>query len=167
MEQNFKERLHHIKCFAFDVDGVLTNGQVFVTADGDLLRSMNIKDGYALELAIKKGYRVIIISGAKQIGVAERLKRLGVVNIFEEVRNKLKILTDFLEKSNLSLNQTVFMGDDMPDIATMQSCGIAACPIDAVHDVKSICAYVSPAKGGEGAARDIIEQVLRLHGNWQ
>jgi 3-deoxy-D-manno-octulosonate 8-phosphate phosphatase (KDO 8-P phosphatase) len=167
MEQNFKERLHHIKCFAFDVDGVLTNGQVFITAEGDLLRSMNIKDGYALELAIKKGYQVIIISGAKQTGVVERLKRLGVVNVFAEVKDKLKVLTDFLKQNNLLLNQTVFMGDDMPDIVTMQSCGVAACPIDAVHDVKGICSYVSPAKGGEGAARDIIEQVLRLHGNWQ
>lgn len=167
MQENFKQKLKYIKCFAFDIDGVLTNGQLLVTEEGDLLRSMNIKDGYALKLAVEKSYEVIIISGAKHKGAIARLKNLGVENIYSESKNKLQTLNHFLVEKKLTHDAVMFMGDDMPDLEVMKSCGIAACPADAVHDVKSISIYVSPHKGGEGAARDVIEQVLRLHAKWE
>lgn len=167
MQQNFKQKLSNIKCFAFDIDGVLTNGQLLVTEEGELLRSMNIKDGYALKLAIEKGYEVIIISGAKQKGAVERLRRLGIENIFAESKNKLQTLNHFLVEKKLTHDTVLFMGDDMPDIEVMKSCGIATCPADAVLDVKNISIYISPEKGGEGAARDVIEQVLRLQTKWE
>ncbi|MBK7855007.1 MAG: HAD-IIIA family hydrolase [Bacteroidetes bacterium] len=167
MQENFKQKLNNIKCFAFDIDGVLTNGQLLVTEEGNLLRTMNIKDGYALKLAMQKGYEVVIISGAKQKGAIERLRRLGIENIFSESKNKQQTLNHFLVEKKLTHDAVLFMGDDMPDLEVMKNCGIAACPSDAVHDIKSISIYVSPHKGGEGAARDVIEQVLRLHAKWE
>jgi 3-deoxy-D-manno-octulosonate 8-phosphate phosphatase (KDO 8-P phosphatase) len=167
MQQNFKQKLNNIKCFAFDIDGVLTNGQLLITEQGELLRSMNIKDGYALKLAIEKGYEIVIISGAKQKGAIERLRRLGIENFFSESKNKLQTLNHFLVEKKLTHDTVLFMGDDMPDMEVMKSCGIAACPQDAVSDIKNICIYVSECKGGQGAVRDVIEQVLRLHSKWE
>ncbi len=167
MQQNFKQKLNNIKCFAFDIDGVLTNGQLLITEQGELLRSMNIKDGYALKLAIEKGYEIVIISGAKQKGAIESLRRLGIENFFSESKNKLQTLNHFLVEKKLTHDTVLFMGDDMPDMEVMKSCGIAACPQDAVSDIKNICIYVSECKGGQGAVRDVIEQVLRLHSKWE
>lgn len=167
MQQNYKQKLNNIKCFAFDIDGVLTNGQLLITEQGELLRSMNIKDGYALKLAIEKGYEIVIISGAKQKGAIERLRRLGIENFFSESKNKLQTLNHFLVEKKLTHDTVLFMGDDMPDMEVMKSCGIAACPQDAVSDIKNICIYVSECKGGQGAVRDVIEQVLRLHSKWE
>lgn len=167
MEENFKQKLRDIKCFALDIDGVLTNGQLLVTDEGELQRSMNIKDGYALKLAIEKGYEVVIISGAKQKGTISRLYKLGIENIFSEAKNKLQTLNHFLVEKKLTHDAVLFMGDDMPDIEAMKSCGIAACPSDAAADVRNICIYVSPLKGGEGSVRDVIEQVLRVQNKWE
>lgn len=164
---NFKEKLKDIKCFIFDVDGVLTNGMLHVTNDGKLLRAMNIKDGYALQLAIKKGYRVVIISGGKDEGVVIRLKNLGVSDIYVGIGNKLQQLLTVMQEHHLTSAQLLYMGDDMPDAEAMKNCAIATCPYDAAPQIRDICHYISPVKGGDGCARDIIEQVLTLNNDWE
>ena len=165
--ENFKQTLRNIKCFVFDVDGVLTNGALVITPEGEFLRTMNIKDGYALQLAVKKGYEVAVISGGHSDGVPKRMNRLGIANVFMGVPDKSKVFDELRAKLNLSCEEIAYMGDDMPDIKVMKQCGIAACPNDAVPDVKKICSYISPANGGEGCVRDIIEQTMRLHGKWE
>lgn len=164
--ENFKEKLNPIECFIFDVDGVLTNGQLLIMPDGELLRSMNIKDGYALQLAIKKGYHVAIISGGKSEGVPKRLERLGIKDIHMGVENKMEIFNALKVKFGITDNHILYMGDDIPDIEIMKKVGVAACPNDACHEVKNISIYRSQQNGGEGCVRDVIEQVLRLHNNW-
>ena len=164
---NFKQRLEQIKCFVFDVDGVLTNGALVITPEGEFLRTMNIKDGYALQHAVKKGYKVAIISGGHSDGVPRRMNRLGITDVFMGVDDKIKTFEDFIEKSHLNCDEIIYMGDDMPDIKVMQKCGIATCPNDAVSQVKKISLYISPFNGGEGCVRDIIEQTMLLHGKWE
>jgi 3-deoxy-D-manno-octulosonate 8-phosphate phosphatase (KDO 8-P phosphatase) len=163
---NFKQRLSHIKCFVFDVDGVLTNGQLLITHEGQQLRSMNIKDGYALQLAVKQGYHVCIISGAVSEGVQKRLNSLGIKEVFIGVRDKKVKLNELAQQYQLKMEEILYMGDDMPDIEAMQCCAIACCPSDAVQQVKNVCIYASPLKGGDGCVRDVIEQALTLHGKW-
>ncbi|HKR06685.1 MAG TPA: HAD-IIIA family hydrolase [Bacteroidia bacterium] len=164
---NFKQRLKQIKCFVFDVDGVLTNGALVITTDGEFLRTMNIKDGYALQLAVKKGFKVAVISGGRSEGVPKRMNRLGITDVFMGVEDKVKTFESFIAKYHLNCDEIIYMGDDMPDIKVMQKCGIATCPNDAVSQVKKISAYISPCNGGEGCVRDIIEQTMRLHGKWE
>ena len=164
---NFKEKLKEIKCFVFDVDGVLTNGMLHVTNDGKLLRAMNIKDGYALQLAVKKGYRVVIISGGKDEGVVIRLKNLGISDIYVGIGNKLQQLFSVMQEHHFTSAQLLYMGDDMPDAEAMKNCAIASCPYDAAPQIRDICHYISPIKGGEGCARDVIEQVLTLNNDWE
>jgi 3-deoxy-D-manno-octulosonate 8-phosphate phosphatase (KDO 8-P phosphatase) len=164
---NFKQRLRQIKCFIFDVDGVLTNGALVITPEGEFLRTMNIKDGYALQLAVKKGYKVAVISGGHSEGVSRRMNRLGIMDVFMGVDDKLKTFESFTAKYQLNCDEIIYMGDDMPDIKVLGQCGIAACPNDAVQEVKKICSYISFSNGGEGCVRDIIEQTLRLHGKWE
>ncbi len=164
---NFKEKLKEIKCFVFDVDGVLTNGMLHVTNDGKLLRAMNIKDGYALQLAVKKGYHVVIISGGKDEGVVIRLKNLGINDIYVGIGNKLQQLFAVMQTHHLTSEQLLYMGDDMPDVEAMKNCAIASCPYDAAPQIRDICHYISPIKGGEGCARDVIEQVLTLNNDWE
>lgn len=162
----FFSQLPSINTFIFDVDGVLTNGQILVTEEGQLLRSMNIKDGYALKLAVEKGYHVCIISGGKSEGVKIRLEKLGIKEVFIGVGNKVKVFEDFITKYNIDLNTIVYMGDDMPDLEVMQKVGIPCCPEDAVPEIKQLSTYISPFKGGEGCVRDIVEKVLKVRGHW-
>jgi 3-deoxy-D-manno-octulosonate 8-phosphate phosphatase (KDO 8-P phosphatase) len=167
LPENYKQKLQHIRCFILDVDGVLTNGMLHITGDGKLLRAMNIKDGYALQLAIKKGYHVIIISGGKDEGVSIRLQNLGIKHIFTGIKDKLQQLLHVMQEHHLTKDKLLYMGDDMPDLEAMQHCHLACCPNDAVHQIRSICHYISPFKGGEGCVRDIIEQVLVLNNDWE
>lgn len=167
MSDNFKSRLNSIKAFFFDVDGVLTDGMVLVTSNGDLLRSMNIKDGYAMKLAVEKGYHVAIISGGHSDGVAIRLKKLGIEDVFLSVQDKKLVFNDLLKKFGLKQEEILYMGDDMPDMEVIQMSGVACCPFDAVHQIKAKSIYVSPYSGGKGCVRDVIEQVLTLHGKWE
>jgi 3-deoxy-D-manno-octulosonate 8-phosphate phosphatase (KDO 8-P phosphatase) len=166
MEKNFKELLHDVRCFVFDIDGVLTDGSLMVQSDGTMLRRMNIKDGYALRLAAQKNYEIFIISGSKQDGSAARLKNLGIEHVFTGVENKLAQLENLMLRTRTRPDEILYMGDDMPDLDVMKICGLRTCPADAVHQIKSICQYVSPFKGGEGCVRDVIEQVLTLRGEW-
>lgn len=167
MDENFKVRLKQVKAFFFDVDGVLTDGGVLAMPDGDLLRTMYIRDGYALKLAREKGYQVIIISGGKSNSVVQRLNNLGLSDIFISVSDKVALFHEMLIKYNLKKEETLYMGDDMPDLAVIQLAGISSCPDDAVQQIKSKCIYVSPYAGGKGCARDVIEQVMTLHGTWE
>ncbi len=164
---NILELFAPIRTFVFDVDGVLTNGQLLATEDGQLLRSMNIKDGYAIQLAIKKGYKVWVISGAKSEGVRLRLQKLGAIDVHIGIEDKKLILNEIVLKYQTQYESVLYMGDDIPDYAVMQLCGLPCCPADAVPEIKSISKYISPQKGGEGCARDVIEKVMKLNGDWE
>jgi 3-deoxy-D-manno-octulosonate 8-phosphate phosphatase (KDO 8-P phosphatase) len=167
MEKNYKELLNHITTFIFDVDGVLTNGSILVSNEGDLLRSMNIKDGYALKKAVKSGYTVCIISGGKNEGVRKRLQGLGIIDIHLGVEDKVKCLNEFFELHQIKSENVAYMGDDIPDTPPMKMVGLPTCPQDAVSEVKAVSNYISHKKGGEGAARDLIEQVMKVQGKWE
>ncbi|RZM07059.1 MAG: HAD-IIIA family hydrolase [Pedobacter sp.] len=155
-----------IKLFALDVDGVLTDGSLLVMNDGQLVRRMNIKDGYALQLAIKKGYKVVVISGGNSDAVKLRLEKLGVKDVFMSVLNKTAVLEQYMQQHAVQKNEVLYMGDDMPDILVMQMAGLPCCPADAVAEIRDLSAYISPIKGGEGCVRDVIEKVLKLNAHW-
>ncbi|MEP6595548.1 MAG: 3-deoxy-D-manno-octulosonate 8-phosphate phosphatase [Ginsengibacter sp.] len=155
-----------IKTFVFDVDGVLTDGTLLILKDGQMARRMNIKDGYALQTAVKKGYRVVIISGGTSEDVKERLQRLKITDVFMQVDNKEEFLTDYVNKNNLSWNEILFMGDDIPDYNCMKLVALACCPCDSVPEIKLMSKYISSYKGGAGCVRDVIEKVLKLNSNW-
>jgi 3-deoxy-D-manno-octulosonate 8-phosphate phosphatase (KDO 8-P phosphatase) len=160
------ENLKNISCFIFDVDGVLTNGEVIVMPNGILVRKMNIKDGYAIQLAIKKGYHVWIISGGNSVEVKERLMNLGVKEVYMGVRDKSLLVKTLVAEHKVPLNNILYMGDDMPDYEAMKLVGIAACPNDAADDIKNIANYIALAKGGAGYKKEVIEKVLKLNDHW-
>ena len=155
-----------ISCFVFDVDGVLTNGEVIVMPNGLLVRKMNIKDGYAIQLAIKKGYQVWVISGGNSNEVEERLNNLGVKEVHMKIKDKCTLLKELSILNKVPLDKMLFMGDDMPDMEAMKLVGVAACPNDAAIDIKQIANYISTINGGAGCARDVIEKVLKLNNQW-
>ncbi len=165
-KQNFKEDLKRIKAFAFDVDGVLSDPKVHLAADGQLLRTMNTKDGYAIQYATKRGYPIAIITGGRTESVGQRFANLGIEDIYLGASEKIRDFNEFRDKYELQDDEILFMGDDLPDYEVMKACGVPCCPADAVEEIKSLSVYISHVKGGEGCVRDIIEQVLRLHGKW-
>ena len=155
-----------ITCFVFDVDGVLTDGSLLVFDDGQMVRRMNIKDGYALQLAVKKGFHVVIISGGDSEAVKDRLHKLGVRDVFMKVHNKKQQLDAWLQANGLSWQHVLYMGDDIPDYEVMQLAALPCCPADAAAEIKHISKYISTLKGGYGCARDVIEKVLKLNNQW-
>ncbi|MFA6676185.1 MAG: HAD-IIIA family hydrolase [Bacteroidales bacterium] len=163
---NYKAKLKNIKAFAFDVDGVMTDGSILSTPDGDLLRTFNSKDGLGLRLAVKRGFPVAIITGGHSPSILNRAKVLGIIDVYESSRNKVPDLKDFCEKYNLKPEEVAFMGDDLPDMPAMDICGLSACPADAVDEVKGVCDFVSLYPGGRGCVRNLIEQVLKIHDRW-
>ena len=163
---NFKEKLLQVKAFAFDVDGVLSGGMIPLYPNGEPMRMINIKDGYALHQAVQKGYPVAIITGGNTEAVRARFRGLGVQHIYMGSHYKTDDFSGFLSKCNLTADQVLFMGDDIPDYEVMRSVGVAACPADAAPEIKAIAHYVSACKGGEGCGRDVIEQVLKVQGKW-
>jgi len=163
---NILELFAPIRTFVFDVDGVLTDGNLLLTEDGHMLRSMNIKDGYALQLAVKKGYSVWIISGGRSEAVKLRLNKLGINDVHIGIESKKEFLQDLAVTAKIPVESVLYMGDDMPDLAAMQLCGLPCCPADAVPEIKHIARYVSPHNGGKGCVRDVIEKVLKLNGHW-
>lgn len=160
------ESFKSITTFVFDLDGVLTDGTFTLLPGGALARRMNVKDGYALQLAIKKGYRVVVISGSTSDEAVSRLNRLGINQVFMKVIDKVSQLTAFKIENNLSWSELLFMGDDIPDRDAMKMCGLACCPNDAVQEIKEISAYISSFNGGMGCGRDVIERVMKLRGDW-
>ncbi len=163
---NYKTLLASIDTFIFDIDGVMTNGIVLITPENDMLRSMHVKDGYALNLAARKGYRLAIISGGSSASVIYRFTTLGVKDIFLGVSNKIKVFNQYMKDNKLDPSQVMYMGDDIPDYEVMRQVGFAACPADAAEEIKAISTYISPRNGGEGCVRDVIEQVLKMRGDW-
>ena len=166
MEKSYKQYLSQINTLIFDVDGVLTNGLVTVHPNGELIRQMNIKDGYALRAAVNAGLRICIITGGKNEGVKIRLKNLGIKDVYMGAHNKIEQYNEFIDMYNLESNNILYMGDDVPDYPIMKIVGLACCPNDAATEIQQISKYISDKKGGEGCVRDIIEQVLRVQGKW-
>lgn len=163
---NFKEGLKDVKAFAFDVDGVLSNPQVILHPSGELMRSMNTKDGYALQHAVKRGYPIAIITGGITRSVASRFRGLGITDIYLGSSCKTDDFKDFIQKYGLGSEEVLYMGDDLPDLEVMKQVGVPCCPSDAVEEIKSVSGYISPYPGGAGCVRDVVEQVLRLQGRW-
>ena len=163
---NYKQRLAHIDTLIFDVDGVLTDGKIMITTEGEMYRQMDTKDGYVLKCALNAGLKVVIISGGTNEGIRNRLRALGVIDIYLGAHHKLDAFQDLLDSYDLDPEKMLYMGDDIPDIPVMEKVGVACCPNDAVSDVLAMVDYVSPKKGGEGCVRDIVEQLLRVQGKW-
>jgi 3-deoxy-D-manno-octulosonate 8-phosphate phosphatase (KDO 8-P phosphatase) len=163
---NYKEQLKHITTFVFDYDGVLTDGTVYLLQTGDALRTANVKDGYALQLAVKKGYHVGIISGGMSKSILNRFKALNVTDVFLGVDNKLKKLNEYLQDLHVEPSQVLYMGDDIPDYDLMRTVGLPTCPADACEEIREVSKYISGYGGGKGCVRDVIEQVLKIQGQW-
>lgn len=163
---NYKANLHNIKAFIFDFDGVMTDGSVWTTDKKEFIRCGNVKDGYALQYAIKQGYRVAIISGGNALSIQHRMEALGITDIFLGCSKKIDVYHEYLRDNDLTNANVLYMGDDIPDYEIMKEAGVAACPADAVIEIQEIAHYISHLKGGKGCVRDVIEQVLRLHNKW-
>jgi len=164
--KSYKEYLEHITTFIFDVDGVLTDGTVTIMTNGDMLRRMNIKDGYALKTAVDAGFNVCIISGGSNLGVQKRLEGLGITDIYLGAHHKIDQLNDYTNQHNIDLKNVLYVGDDIPDYPVMKLVGLPCCPQDAAPEIKAISKYISHKLGGKGAVRDVIEQVLKVQGKW-
>lgn len=166
-KKNFTQLLHHVKSFVFDMDGVLTDGNIIVLENGQMARTMSTRDGYALQHAVKNGYKVGVISGGKSEPAKNRLEKLGVHDIYIGITDKVEALREFMRIHDLKYENILYMGDDMPDYEVMRLCGIPCCPKGAAPEIKELSVYVSDKKGGEGCVRDVIEQVMKVQGKWQ
>ncbi len=166
MARSYKELMNDITTFVFDVDGVLTDSSVFVTSEGEILRTMNIRDGYAMKAAVENGYNVCVISGGSNEGVRVRLRNLGVTDIHLGCSDKVETFKEYIELYDIQPDQVLYMGDDIPDYHVMQLVGLPTCPQDASPEIKTISKYISHKKGGKGAAREVIEQVMKVQGKW-
>lgn len=166
MEKSYKEIMNNITTFIFDVDGVLTDSSVHVTENGEMLRIMNIRDGFALKAAIESGYHVCIISGGNNEGVRIRLKNLGIKNIYLASPNKVATFNEYKDLFKIKPEQVLYMGDDIPDFHVMQLVGLPTCPQDASPEIKAISKYISHKNGGKGAVREVIEQVMKVQCKW-
>lgn len=163
---NYKEALKDITTLMFDFDGVLSDGKVLVMADGEQLRMTSVRDGYALQLAVKKGFNIVIISGGNSASMTKRFDALNIKDVFLGVSNKQVVFDKYLKDNHLTANEVLYMGDDIPDYYVMKAARIAACPANACSEIKNISNYISHFNGGDGCVRDIIEQVLKVHEKW-
>jgi len=163
---NYKSQLKNIKSIVLDVDGVLTDGSIVLMENGDMVRTMNIKDGFAIQHAVKSGILVCVITGARSEAVKARLKYLGVQDVYIGAFNKIEVFEDYLASYSIDKSEVLYMGDDMPDYEIMKIVGLAACPKDAVNEIRELCKYVSSFDGGKGCVRDIVVQVLKAQGKW-
>jgi len=163
---NYKDLLPKITTFILDYDGVLTDGSVIIMPDGEGLRNGNVKDGYAIQLAVKHGYRVAIISGGRSASMERRMEMLRVTDVFLGVTNKLAVFRQFCTDNQLAPENILYLGDDIPDYEVMREVGVACCPLDAAQEIKDISHYISDFPGGRGCVRDVIEQVMKIHGKW-
>lgn len=163
---NILSNFQRVNTFIFDVDGVLTDSNILVLESGEMARRMNVKDGYALQLAVKKGYRIFIVSGSSPSAVEVRLKNLGITHIFFRVQDKRAFVQELAAKHGFNLEETLFMGDDMPDLPVFDVVHLSCCPADAVSEIKNAATFVSAKKGGEGCVREVIEKVLKINNHW-
>jgi 3-deoxy-D-manno-octulosonate 8-phosphate phosphatase (KDO 8-P phosphatase) len=163
---NTLEAFKSVKAFVFDIDGVLASDTLLILEGGALTRNMNSKDGHALRMAIQKGYPVAIISGSDSEAVKIRLSKLGIKDIFLNIRSKKEQLAGYALQQNIELEEVLYMGDDIPDYTCLKMVGIPCCPANAAIEIKQIAKYISPLDGGNGCVRDVIEKVLKLNGHW-
>ena len=166
MSEHVYQLFKNIKAIAMDVDGVLTDGTLLCSDSGEWIRRMNIKDGYAIAHAVKNGLHIACISGSIGEGVKKRKQRLGVEFVFQDVKDKSVVLSEWLQSINVKPEETIFIGDDIPDLVAMMTVALPCCPNDAVQEVLEQSKYVSPRNGGDGCVRDIIEKVMKLQGTW-
>jgi 3-deoxy-D-manno-octulosonate 8-phosphate phosphatase (KDO 8-P phosphatase) len=166
MTKSYKELMTDISTFIFDVDGVLTNGSITIFPNGELIRTMNTRDGYALKVAVDSGFNVCIITGGRDNSVKKRLEGLGIKDVFLGAYNKVEQFEDYLNKHNIQAKNVLYMGDDIPDYPVMLKVKLAACPKDAASEIQNIAHYISQKKGGNGCVRDVIEQVLKVQDKW-
>lgn len=164
--KNYRERLKNITTFIFDFDGVLSDGKIWVLPDGEQVRATGVKDGYALQYALKKGYRVAIISGGIAESMRLRYKNFPGIEIYLSVHDKTKVFEEYMAKHGITEKEILMMGDDIPDYEIMRRCSIKTCPADASQEIKDIVDYISFQNGGQGAVRDVIEQTLKAQGRW-
>jgi len=164
--KSYKEIMNDINTFVLDVDGVLTDGKLHVTQDGEILRNMNVRDGFAIKTAIESGYNICIISGGQNQGVRLRLRALGVTDIYLGVADKVEVFEQYIDIFKINPMQVLYMGDDIPDYQVMKLVGLPTCPQNAVQEIKSISKYISHKNGGDGAVRDVIEQVMKVQEKW-
>jgi 3-deoxy-D-manno-octulosonate 8-phosphate phosphatase (KDO 8-P phosphatase) len=163
---NYKALLSKITTFIFDYDGVMTEGVIIITNEGEPLRTANVKDGYALQLIQKLGYNVAVISGGYSLSMEKRFESLGIKDVFLGVSDKLVVFEKYMNAKQLLAENILYMGDDIPDLLPMKACGMPVCPADASNEIKDISLYISHLDGGKGCVRDIIEQVLKVQGKW-
>lgn len=163
----YKEYLTHITTVILDFDGVLTDGTVYLLPPNEFVRTMNVRDSFAIQFAVKHGLRIAIITGGNNEGVKERLHYLGVRDVFLKAQDKLAVYESFKNDNNLKDEEILYMGDDMPDHAVMKKTGLAVAPNDAVEEIKLIAHYISPVKGGQGCVREVLEQLLKIKGLWK
>lgn len=166
MSKSYKELMNEITTFILDVDGVLTDGTIHVTQTGEMLRNMNIRDGYAMKAAVENGYIVCIISGGSNEGVRVRLRNLGITDIHLGVSDKVETFKEFIDIYNIKPEQVLYMGDDIPDFHVMKLVGLPTCPQNAAPEIKTISKYISHKDGGKGCVRDVIEQVMKVQHKW-
>lgn len=163
---NYKIQLHSIRLFAFDYDGVFTDGTVLLLPDGTPLRSAYVRDGYAVQWAVKQGLDIAVVTGGREQAVVARMASLGVQQVHLGSENKLAVMERICLEKGITPSQVAYMGDDVPDLPVLEWVGMAACPADAIPEVRSVCDYVSPWPGGKGCVRDVLEQTMRLRGKW-
>lgn len=163
---SYLDKLYDINTIILDVDGVLTDGSVYILEDGVLMRKMHTRDGFAIRHAIDKGYRIIVITGGKSQGTNKRLQDLGIKEIYSGVDNKLEVMDELIEVYDLDLSRTAYMGDDLPDYEAMRLVNLPTCPANAAPEIRALAQYISPFKGGEGCVRDLLEKILRVQRNW-
>jgi 3-deoxy-D-manno-octulosonate 8-phosphate phosphatase (KDO 8-P phosphatase) len=163
---NILELFQKITTFIFDVDGVLTDGTVIVMENGVQARRMHIKDGFALQMAVKNGYRVLVFSGGSSPQVVQRLHKLGIDDVHMSVLDKKEFVLEYMARHEIKTEQVLYMGDDLPDMPAMSIVGLACCPADAVNEVRDAVQYISPLEGGRACVRDVIEKVLKLNDHW-
>lgn len=163
---NYKEKLHTVNTFIFDFDGVLSNGKVWVLPDGDQLRATDVKDGYAIQYALKMGYNVCIISGGYSESMRKRYMNFPGIDIYLKVADKIGRFKQYMEEKGLKKENILCMGDDIPDYYILKEAGLKTCPNDAAIEIQEMVDYISPFRGGEGCVRDVIEQTLRCQDKW-
>lgn len=163
---NYKELLKNVTTFILDYDGVLSDGNVLVLESGEQVRTGYVRDGYALHHALKRGYRVAIISGGTSPAIAKRCQSIGIKDVFTGVTNKIPVFDDYLKREKISPGEILYMGDDIPDYLVMQKAGVPVCPANAAEEIKGVSKYISSFNGGYGCVRDVVEQVLKVRGDW-
>ncbi len=166
MGENYRQKLKKVTTFIFDFDGVLSDGKIYVLADGEQIRATNVKDGYAIQYALKMGYRVAVISGGISETMRLRFKNFPKMDVFLRISDKLPVFEEYCKNKNIKPEEVLYMGDDLPDFELMQHVGVKTCPADACEEIKALAEYISFQKGGEGCVRDVIEQTLKAQGKW-